>query len=232
MLQALSELTIFGTRQTPATLGSSALFYPLVGLLLGTTWLATDYLTGGLVGRRAASAAVIIVSLVLTRGATARGFVDTSLEILSRAALTAGRQGSPSGAGGIALALVVLGLELLCLLEIERLRAAALLFAPTLGRWSMVVLAFGSREAREDGRRVKFAPNVTFREFGLTSTVTFLMVFAATEFLGVLVVGVAGLVTVGLRLLLHARLQGVTRASLGGACEATQLVCLALFALF
>ena len=111
-------------------------------------------------------------------------------------------------------------------------RVVALLFAPMLARCSMVVIATGSREAREDGKQGKFSRELTFREFGLASTVTFAIVFLTTHFLGLLLVLATGFLTIGLRLLVHWFRGGVDRASLHGLGEIVQLTVLALVASF
>ena len=227
---AFRRLTVLGVNQRPQPMDSSALFYPLVGLVLSALWIVVDHITSN----HLVSAFLLLISALLATGGqallgagrTLAGLLvrspDRALEVMA----------GPFGYAALLSAAAIFSLELLCLADLDRLRLLALAAAPLLGRWAMIVLAFGSRAARPDGRRYKFAPALTFREFGIASTVTFALLFAVTGFLGVIMVIVAAVAVIGLRLLLHRRLDGVTDASVAAACELTQLVTLGLLALF
>jgi cobalamin synthase len=136
---------------------------------------------------------------------------------------------SVSAVIGAGLAWVAL---LVCLVSVDRWRPIGLLCAPLFGRWAMVVLAFGSRAARSDGRRTKFAKGVTFEEFGWASTATLAIVFWGTGLLGILLLVCAAIPIVGLRVWLHWRLDGITAASMGAACAVAEIVPLLVLALF
>ena len=89
------------------------------------------------------------------------------------------------------------------------------------------------REARgSDGRRVKFAPDTTFREFAVASTLTFAVIFIATESLGLVLVLATAALIIGLRSLFHRWLDGINDTVMDATCELTQLVTLAILALF
>ncbi len=109
-------------------------------------------------------------------------------------------------------------------------RPTALLFAPMLGCWSAVVCAFGARDAAQAGSGVKFARGITFREFALASVFTFGVLFSATEAVGIAVGVAMALATIGLRLLWHRWLGGVSGAAVGATGFAVQLLALLLFA--
>jgi hypothetical protein len=96
----------------------------------------------------------------------------------------------------------------------------------------MVVLAFGSRDARPDGKRVKFAKGVTFEEFGWASAVTLGLVFWGTGLLGILLLICTAIPIVGLRIWLHWRLDGVNAAAMGAACAVAEIVPLMVLAQF
>jgi adenosylcobinamide-GDP ribazoletransferase len=231
LAEALRSLTILGRRRE-ATIDGAAVHYPLVGLLLGALWLAVDHFAAPL-GRLPASLLVLAAALLSTGGAPLR---DLGSTVAAAFAPTRGatlavmetRSGTMVYTAAVGVALLELG----CIYRLDRFRAVALLFAPMLGRSAMVVLAVGSRVAREDQRQVKFAPGLGFNEFALASTLAFAAIFLATEFLGLLLVlGTAGL-TIGLRVLFHRWLGGINGTACGAACEATQLMVLALLAAF
>jgi hypothetical protein len=125
--------------------------------------------------------------------------------------------------------LVALQIGVLCALD--RFRVVGLVLAPVLGCCSLVVMAVGSRAARADGRRLKFAPAVTFREFGVASTATFALVFLSTDFLGLLLVLATAAFTIGARVFFHRWLDGVNETALLATGEATQVLILTLLAI-
>lgn len=229
---ALRSLTVFGRRSGLAALDGSAAYYPLVGLLLGALWLAVDRLTTPL-GRLPASLTVLFAALLSTGGAPLRDLASTVAAAFAptrHAALAI--MEARSGALMCVAALAAVLLELACINELDRFRAVALVFAPMLGRSAMVVLAVGSRAARDDERQVKFAPGLGFNEFALASTLAFAVIFLGTEFLGLLLVLATAGVTIALRVLFHRWIGGVNATACGAACETTQLVIFALLAAF
>jgi cobalamin synthase len=231
--EAVLSLTLLGRGRRPLGIDGSTVYYPLVGLLLGLLWLGTDRLAASLgMNRLASSAAVVAVAHLATGGQRLLDLGRTALALFAagRPARMKALEGAPARRAYAAAAVVAL-LEILCLWRLDRFRPIGLLFAPLLAHCSIVVMAVGSRAARGDSRRVKFAPGVTFREFALASTGTFAAVFLLTEFLGLLLVLFTAVLVVGLRLFFHRWLDGVNRAVLGAACELTQLGVLALLAL-
>lgn len=196
---------------------ASAVYYPLVGLAIGALWLVTDRLVSAAAGRTLASVAVVLVGIGLTGG--------RPLLALGRALL--GRSGAASSAVYV-VAGVLAGLEVGLIDALDRYRPVGLLFAPLLGCCSLVVLAVGARQARADGRRVKFAPLVTFREFGVASTATFALIFLTTEFLGLLLILYAAALSLAARVALHRWRGGVDDITLRATGAAIELLVLAL----
>jgi hypothetical protein len=101
-------------------------------------------------------------------------------------------------------------------------RRAALLFAPVLARWVMVVLATGARDAGAPER--KFNPAITFREFALTSVLSFAVVLTLGEAFGVLLIVSVAALTLGLRLLSHLWAGGVSWRSLQASAQGIEAV--------
>jgi hypothetical protein len=212
--------------------GAWAVYLPLVGLVLGGLWRLTDYAVAPLAGRVAASAAVVLVHVATTRGRGLRA-LGAVLAAMSagrdrRVAVVAGAPRAPA----YAAALVLAGAAFALLCALDRFRSVGLAFAPLLGCCSMGVLAVGSRAARTDGRRLKLAPAVQFREFGLATTATFALVFVTTEFLGLLLILTTAAFTIGARVFFHRWMECVNETALLASAEATQLLVLGLLAAF
>src|SRR5262245_8022152 len=187
VLAAFRALTVIGAGPSPGRVDASAVYYPLAGLALGALWLLVDRATSALAGRAVASAAVAIVAAAATGARPLRALGRTIAALPCGRARRLGMLESGNGpVSDVLCPALVLALQIGLLCALDRFRTVGLVFAPVLGACSMVVLAVGSRAARADGRRLKFAPAVTFREFGLASTATFALVFLTTEFLGLL----------------------------------------------
>src|SRR5262249_16263096 len=135
-----------------------------------------------------------------------------------------------SRATSLLCAVIVAAAELAVLCKLGRFRLVALAFAPMLGCCAMVVLAVGSRAARADGRRLKFAPGGGVTEFGAGSAATFALVSVTSEFLGLLLVLSTAVFTVGARVFFHRWLDGVNDTAMLATGEAAQLLTLALLA--
>lgn len=210
--------------------GAWAVYLPLIGVGLGAVSLAVDALVDPLAGRVAASLAVCAVLAALTRGQPQLALARLLAALPRRRAERIAVLESGSGAAVSVALMVSVAAQLVVLCLLDRFRPVGLAFAPVLGGCSMVVLAVGSRAARADGRRLKFAPSVTFREFGVASTATFALVFLSTEFLGLLLVLATAAFTIAVRVALHRWIDGVNQTTLLAAGSATQLLILTLLA--
>jgi cobalamin synthase len=212
-----------------AEVGAWAVYLPVVGAALGALGMAVDRAVDPVGGRIGASIAVAVASAVATRarplGALGRVLAALFTDRRRRFAALE-RTGMPAQACAAAVLAVQVGV--LC--PLDRFRTIGLALAPVLGACAMVVLAVGSRAARADGRRLKFAPAVTFREFGLASTATFALVFLSSEFLGLLLVVATAACTIAARVGFHRWIDGVNETALLATGAAVQLVILALLA--
>ena len=217
-------------RYGAAQVGAWAVYLPVVGVVLGALWLAADTLANPIAGRLGASVAVLCASAAATRARPLLALGRTLVALSSRGAARLSVLESGAGPAIVAAVVLVLAAELTVLCVLDRFRFVGLAFAPLLGACSMVVLAVGSRAARADGRRLKFAPAVTFREFGFASTATFALVFLSTEFLGLLLVLTTAAFTIAARVFFHRWIDGVNETALLATGEGTQLVILILLA--
>jgi len=226
---AFRTLTILGPRSAALRVDASAVYYPIVGLAIGALWVATDRMVSTVAGHVVASAVVVLVGAAVTRG---RGMLALGRTLAALPSRRADRLARLEGGAtvGVSCAAFVAAAEFALLCALSRFRLAGLAFAPLLGSCAMVVLAVGSRAARADGRRLKFAPEVGFMEFGAASAATFALVSLTSEFLGLLLVLSTAVVTVGARVFFHRWLDGVNDTAMLATGEAVQLLTLALLA--
>jgi adenosylcobinamide-GDP ribazoletransferase len=220
----LRFLTVLPLRGVLAPLGESALFFPLVGLGLGGVLVLVDGAASPL------APGVRAVVLVATLAALSGG---RQLRGVARGvpALVQGSDGQAPGATG---ALAVGAVLLLKLATVGALRATtrmmALLYAPMLARWSMVVLAFGSRPAGP-GDGSELVRTVKFREFGVATVSALWVALANGAARGLVAILVVAVVTICCRIFVHARLGGVTDDLLGAIVEVNETLVLATFTL-
>lgn len=233
---ALRSLTALPVSSSGGSLGPATLFFPAVGLLVGAVVAAADeacarfapplrgvvavLLLAGL-GRFRALAALARVGAAVGRDR------PTALRALAGAA---GARAWQARAAGLALIAAAVALKLTALQTATPLRAWALLFAPMLGCWALVVVAFSARLARAGAPGPRFEPGITFREFGWASVFAAGACLVALEAIGLLAVLAAVAVAVPLRLLWHRWLGGIEEATFRATGEAAEVAVLLLFA--
>ena len=152
---ALQFLTLFPRpgwmQHSPNEVGQSAIFFPVVGLLLGLILVLVNFLL--LAFASAGLLSVILVTLLafMTRGLHLDGLGDTFDGL--------GAGGDPEhvlnimddshiGVFGLIAIVLVLFSKIHALESMDVDRWRALLVAPILGRWAMVLLAYRSTAAK------------------------------------------------------------------------------------
>jgi adenosylcobinamide-GDP ribazoletransferase len=231
---AVRFLTVVPVPGRTVAVGTSALFFPIVGLALGGVLVGIDRVTAPLVPLPIRDVLLVGVLAVLTGGLHLDGLADSADGLFTgdrERALAIMREGAIGAFGAVAVVLVVaLKLRSLDALSPET-RTAALLYTPMLARWAMVVLAFGSRTARPDGLGYAMVRSLTFREFGVATVVALWIVLAQTGARGLVAILAVAATTIGCRILSHARLGGVSGDVLGAIGEIVEALVFAVFAL-
>jgi hypothetical protein len=104
----------------------------------------------------------------------------------------------------------------------------ALLLAPALARWAMVVQCYGGVPAA--GETASPVGRARFREFGWASLLAIGAALVASEALGLVLVLAAAATTVALRVRAYRRGRGLSRADLARAGLAVETIVLAMLA--
>ncbi len=190
-------------------------FFPALGLVLGTLVAAPVLALEPLLPHPAVAAAALALLWAASRGRLPRALAQLA------------------GRGALAVLLVVKAAALVTLSG--GALALALLLAVTLGRWALVVQAYGSQAADGDAVAATLAREPKFREFGIASVTAMAATLALSNAIGVLLLVAVASATIGVRIAVHRRLGGVTETSLAAGGEiaetAALLVCAALVAL-
>jgi adenosylcobinamide-GDP ribazoletransferase len=203
-------------------------FHPLVGLGLGAVAAAVAVATGRSAPVVAAPASVLVL-LVLTRARGAGGLAAAAEALLRpgpESVVRARMQRKP-GALGIVVALAALVARIAALFVLPpATRTGALLVAPMLGAWAIVVQCYGGVPGRAGGPAAALVGRARFREFGWASVTAIGVTLAIGDAVGLVLVLAAAGVTVGLRVYAYRRLGGLTGRLLAATRELVETVVL------
>jgi len=235
-LTALKFLTVFPwPREFPTTqgaIGRSAPLFPVVGLCLGLVLVLLNRLLDPHLDPGILSALLVTLLILMTRalhmdglgdtfdGLGAKGDRETALKAMAD---------SRTGIFGLLAVVVVIVFKLRAIEVLGDGRDQALLLAPVLGRWAMVILAFGSESAREGMGRI-MVDHVQGRHVLLATALTLLLIIPLAGRTGLLIALSISLFTLISRRVLHRRLGGVTGDTFGAVGELSETTALVIFA--
>jgi adenosylcobinamide-GDP ribazoletransferase len=231
LTDALRFLTILpakGRGSSPA-FGHAA--FPLVGLLLGALAIAADTASGFL-PERLRDLEVLMLWAIATGAIHYDGLADT-LDALGGSTieerLRIMRDGSVGSFAVVGLVLVVAAkLSALELLD-GTARSRAILAAPALGRWAMLVTAFRAPAARTGGLGAEFSLALAPRALAIATATIVVVATIAAGAPGLILVGIVIVAAVLLRRLAVAAFGGITGDVLGASGEVGEMLALVFF---
>jgi adenosylcobinamide-GDP ribazoletransferase len=231
---ALGALTVVGgrARAAPRQVHAAALaVYPAVGLVLGAVAAATAAGVGALAPRLAAPAAVVVLEALT--GARPRRALAAAPALLARgdAAARRDRLRARPGVAGALVALALLAAKTWAVAALPAsARGVALVLAPMLGRWAIVVQCHGGDAAHARGLAAALIGRARFREFGAACVVAFAATLAALDAVGLAVLLVAAATTLACRVAAYRRVGGLTGRLLAATGELVETATLVLLA--
>lgn len=120
-------------------------------------------------------------------------------------------------------ALTVLGVELLSFAVLGSSASLALPLAGLLGRWALVVLAYGSQAAPGDPLAPRLVRQVGFNQFAVASVSAMALTLLLVDAIGLVLLFAIATQTILLRIAVHARCGGITRSALGASAVLGEL---------
>jgi adenosylcobinamide-GDP ribazoletransferase len=209
----------------------ATIYFPVVGLGLGLVLAIIDKIAGYGFGPAGRSIVTLLVAAAISLGLTNRGIADFAegLRFGQRPASTGLARIGPFGA----LASVMgFALEVYCLSRIvdPSGRAAALVMAMMLSRWSIVPIAYGLKPLEHWGLGIPFAGGIRFREFAASSAIALGLTMGLYQNVGLALIIAVALTILAMRLLLSRRMRGVAGYALAGGCGLVELVTFAVLA--
>jgi adenosylcobinamide-GDP ribazoletransferase len=220
-------------QHSTSEVGRSAIFFPVVGLILGLILVLVNFLL--LPFASAGLLSVILVTLLafMTRGLHLDGVGDTFDGLGAggdRDRVLSIIDDSHTGVFGLIAIVLVLFLKIHALESIDVDRWRALLVAPILGRWAMVLLAFRSKAAKA-GLGSNLIEHLQTKHFLLATLVTLLLVAAIWRRNGIVMMAWVAVFTTASKSYFHRRLGGVTGDTFGAVGELSETSVMVLLAL-
>jgi len=205
--------------------------YPLVGLVLGVALTLAHGLLSAVLPPLVSAALIVAAWAVLTGGLHLDGWADCCdalpatatperrLEILKDPRL---------GSFGVVGLVLLLSVKLAAVASLPHdAQRAALILAPTLGRWAIVNVAALFPLARPDGMAARFRAGLARREL-TWAALTAVLVCGAAGWSGLLMFAAAAIAALAFGRWATWRLGGVTGDVYGAACELIECVALVL----
>lgn len=234
---ALQFLTLFPwpkrTARGTDEVGRAAIFFPVIGFLLGLILVLVNVLLEPLASPALLSVALVTVLALLTRGLHLDGLGDTFDGLGAggdRERILRVMDDSHIGAFGVTAMVLVLFLKIHALASIDVDRWRALLVAPVLSRWAMVLLGYRSKAAKA-GLGSILIEHLETKHFLFATFITPILVAAVLQGTGIAMMAWVALFTLASKSYFHRRLGGVTGdtfGALGELSETSVMVFLAL----
>jgi adenosylcobinamide-GDP ribazoletransferase len=210
---------------------ASVPWFPVVGLLIGSVLVVADLVLRPVFPPLVESALVVVLLLTLTGALHADGLMDTADAVLVHATperrLEIMRDPRVGAFGVVAFASVLL----LKLVAVDALppaeRGTALLLAPTVGRWAIVLVATVFPYGRPSGLGAPLKVAANWRTLAVATLFTAAVALAA-ERSGIVLVLLPGVWAWALGRWLMGKLPGLTGDCYGAVCEVVETTVLLL----
>ena len=221
-----------GKEATPEEVAKSASFFPVVGLFSGLILVLVDRLLDPYLASEVLSVVLVTILILITRAMDLDGLAETWDRLGGRVGVEASQRserGRCLGVCGLLAVIVTVALKFRAIEVMGEARSPGLLLAPVLGRWAMVVAAYGSASARQEGERI-LVEHVRSAQLALATTFALIGVALLARRLGLWIALWVSLLALVSRRYLHRRLGGVGGADLRAVGEASEALALVLFA--
>jgi adenosylcobinamide-GDP ribazoletransferase len=216
-----------------ADVGRSAIFFPVIGLILGLILMLVNFLLEPFASAGLLSAMLVSLLAFLTRGLHLDGVGDTFDGLGAggdRDHILSVMDDSRTGVFGLVAIVLVLFLKIHALESMEVDRWRTLLVALILGRWAVVLLAYRSKAAK-DGLGSRLIDQLQTKHFIIATLVTLFLVALIWRGNGIVMMAWVAIFTTASKSYFHRRLGGVTGDTFGALEELSETSVMVLLAL-
>jgi adenosylcobinamide-GDP ribazoletransferase len=232
---ALQFLTIIPGPKNLASVdwGWAAIFFPIIGLLLGAVLVLFDFPLRLLASPGLCGAALVTILAFLTRGFHLDGLSDTFDGLGGggdRNRMLKIMDDSHVGAFGMIAVLLVLILKIEAIQSTDTDRWRVLLAAPILSRWAMVLLGYRALAAKP-GLGSSLIGHLETKHVALASLVAIILVTVILRVRGLALIFLTALFTWLVKAYFHRRLGGISGDIFGAVSELTETFVLVFLAL-
>lgn len=213
--------------------GRAAIFFPVVGLALGLILLLIDLLLDRFAGAALSSVFLVAILVLLTRGLHLDGLGDTCDGLGAggdRERMLSIMDDPHTGAFGLIAIVLLLFFKVHAIESMDGDRWRALLAAPVLGRWAMVLLGHRSQPAKQ-GLGSTLIDHLSAKHLFLATLITVLLVAAILHAAGIAIMAWVAVFTIASKAYFHRRLGGVTGDTFGAVGELSETSVLFFLAL-
>jgi adenosylcobinamide-GDP ribazoletransferase len=234
---ALQFLTVFPWPKRACRsgdeIGRGAVFFPVIGFLLGLILVLVNSLLEPIATPGLSSVVLVTILALLTRALHLDGLGDTFDGLGAggdRERMLRIMDDSHTGAFGLIAIVLLLFFKIHAIESIDTERWRALLAAPVLGRWAMVLLGYRSQAAKP-GLGSTLIDHLKTDHVLFATFITLLLVAALLQARGIaLMIGIA-FFSVASKKYFHWRLGGVTGDTFGAVGELGETSVLVFLAL-
>jgi adenosylcobinamide-GDP ribazoletransferase len=234
---ALQFLTFFSRpgwiQHSTDEAGRSAIFFPVIGLLLGLILVLVNFLLLPFASAGLLSVILVILLAFMTRGFHLDGVGDTFDGLGAggdRDHILSIMDDSHTGVFGLVAIVSVLFLKIHSLESMDVDRWRALLVSPILGRWAMVLLAYRSKAAKV-GLGSNLIDHLQTKQFLVATILALLLVASIFRWNGIVMMAWVAIFTTASKSYFHRRLGGVTGDTFGAVGELSETSVMVLLAL-
>ncbi len=234
---ALQFLTLFpwprGTERSAGEVGRAAVFFPVIGFLLGLILVLVNFLLAPFASPELLSVLLVALLALLTGGLHLDGIGDTFDGLSAgddRESVLRIMDDSRVGAFALIAIVLVLLLKIHALASIDVDRGRALLAAPVLSRWAMILLGYRSKAAKT-GLGSILIDHLRTKHFFFATFITLLLVAAILHGVGIAMMVWVAVLTLVSKTYFHRRMGGVTGDTFGAVGELSETSVLVFLAL-
>jgi len=210
--------------RTADELGRSTIFFPAIGLLLGSVLALVNFLMAPWANAVLSSVVLVTILALLTRGLHLDGLGDTFDGLGAggdREHILRVMDDSHTGAFGVIAIVLTLFFKIHALENMDVERWRALLAAPLLGRWAMVLLGYRSKAAKT-GLGSTFVEHLSTRHFAFATLITLLLAGAILHGIGIVMMAWVTVLSLTSKKYFQRRLGGVTGDIFGAVGELSE----------